>query len=93
MIRIDMAVSARGKHNPSLRRRRVILIYKAHMHPEASLNPEQCTLKSDAKSRNNWFLAHIKSIDLYVDVYSREPHEGDTYMEEDTAHTTEDLLA
>ena len=28
----------------------------------------------------------MKSIDQYEDVYSPEPHDGDTYMEEDITH-------
>ena len=53
-LRIDMAVTAGGKQNPFLQGRRVMLIYKTHMHPEASLNPEHCTPKSDARARNTW---------------------------------------
>ena len=63
------------------------MIYKTHMHPEASLNPEQCTSKSDTKAMNNWLLAHIKSLNQYAYVYNPEPYEGDTHMEEDTSHT------
>ena len=45
-LKIEMAATTRGKHNPSLQRRRVI--YMIHMNPEASLDPEHCTPKSDA---------------------------------------------
>ena len=64
-------------------------IYKTHMHPEASLDPEHCTPKSDARARSTWLQAHIKTVDQYEDVYSPKPNEGDTYMEEDTTHTEE----
>ena len=64
-----------------------MLIYMTHMHPDASLDPEHCTQKSDARAMNNWLHTDIKSIDQHEDVYSPEPNEGDTYMEEDTTHT------
>ena len=51
--KIDMATTAGGKHNPSLQGRRVMLINETQMHPEASLNPEQCIAKSDNRARNN----------------------------------------
>jgi hypothetical protein len=69
-LRIDMAATARGKQNPALQGRRVLLIYKTHMHPEASLNPETCTPETNAIARNSWIHAHIKIIDQYEDVYS-----------------------
>ena len=33
-LKIDMATTIGGKHNPSLLGQRVMLIYKTHMHPE-----------------------------------------------------------
>ena len=66
-----------------------MLIYKTHMHPEASLDPEHYTPKSDTKAMSSWLHAHIKIVDRYEDVYSPEPNEGDTHMEEDTTHTEE----
>ena len=62
-LKIDMASTARGKHNPSLQGRRVMLIYRTHMHPEASLDPEHCTPKSDARAMSMWLHAHIKIVD------------------------------
>jgi hypothetical protein len=88
-LRIDMAATTGGKQNPALQGRRVLLIYKTHMHPEASLNPEACTPKSDVRARNSWIQVHIKCIDQYEDVYSPQLHEGDTYMEENTTHEEE----
>ena len=67
-LRIDMATTTGGKQNPSLQGKRVLLIYKTHMHPEASLNPGACTPKSDAIAWNKWIQAHIKCIDQYEDV-------------------------
>jgi len=66
-----------------------MLVYKTRMHPEASLDPEHCTPKSDARARSSWLHAHIKIVDKYVDVYSPEPNDRDTHMKEDTRHTEE----
>jgi hypothetical protein len=78
-VRIDMASIVGGKHSPSLKGRRLMLIYKTYMQPEASMNPEQCTSKSNVRAMNNWLMAHIKSIDRYEEVYSPElQHGGDT---------------
>ena len=60
-LKIDGTTTAGGKHNPYLHGRRDMLIYKTHIHPESSLDPEHCTPKSDAKARSNWLHARIKS--------------------------------
>ncbi len=61
-----------------------MLIYRTHMHPESTVDPGHCTLKSDAKARSSWLHNHIKMVDKYEDVYSPygDQHEDDT-MEED----------
>ena len=64
-------------------------MYRTHMHPEASLDPEHCTPKSDARASSSWLHARIKAVDQYEDVYSPEPNEGDTYKEKDTTYTEE----
>ena len=92
-LKIDMATTSGGTHNPSLQGRRVMLIYMTRMHPEASLDPEHYTPKSDARARSSWLHTHIKAVDHYEDVYNPEPNEGDTYMEEDTTHTEEAAIA
>ena len=63
--------------------RRVILIYKAHIYNEASLDPERCTHKSDEKARRSWLLTHLRQIDQYEDIDSpvRDQQDDDT-MEE-----------
>ena len=48
----------------------VILIYKAHMHTEASLDPERCAHKSDEKARRIWIHTHLRQIDQYEDIAS-----------------------
>ncbi len=40
--------------------RRVILIYKAHMYTESSLDPERCTHESDEKAKRNWLQTHLR---------------------------------
>jgi hypothetical protein len=84
-----MAATTGGKQNPSLIGRRIMLIYRTHMHPESSLDPEHCTPKSDARARSSWLRSHIKIVDQYEDVYSPEHNEGDTHMEEDTTQREE----
>ena len=68
--------------------RRVILIYKAHMYKEATLDPERCTYKSDEKARRNWLQTHTRQIDQYEDIASpvRDQKEDDA-MEEADADT------
>ena len=50
--------------------RRVILIYKAHMCSEASLDPKRCTHKLDEKDLRAWLLTHIRQVDQYEDINS-----------------------
>ena len=68
--------------------RRVILIYKAHMYKEATLDRERCSYKSDEKAMRIWLQTHLREIDEYEDVNSpdRDKHEDDT-MEEADADT------
>ncbi len=61
-----------GKQNLALKGRRVILIYKTLLHQESSLEPEPCTTRTNAMSRLNWILAHIKQIDKYENIYNPE---------------------
>ena len=65
--------------------RRVILIYKAHMYSEATIDPERCTHKSDEKARRAWLLTHLRQIDQYEDINSPtgEDQEDDIMEEED----------
>jgi hypothetical protein len=71
---------------------RVILIYKAHMYTEASLDPERCTHKSDEKARRSWLQTHLRQIDQYEDITSPiRDHQEEDIMEEAKAaaiHTT-----
>ncbi len=50
-LRGDTAATIGGKQDRNKQGRKVILIYKAHIHTEASLDPEKCTHKSDEKAR------------------------------------------
>ncbi len=43
----------------------IILIYKAHMYTQASLDPERCTHKSDEKAMHNWLQTHLRQKDQY----------------------------
>ena len=65
--------------------RMVILIYKAHMYSESSLDPERCLHKTDEKARRAWLLSHIRQIDQNEDINNPtgEQQEDDNMEEED----------
>ncbi len=65
---VDTTSKIGGKQDINKQGRRVILIYKAHMHAEASLDPERCTHKSDEKVRRSWLQTHMRQIDQYEDI-------------------------
>ncbi len=66
--------------------RKVILIYKAHMYNETTLDPERCTHKSDEKARRAWLLTHIRQIDKYEDInIPTSEHQEDDNMEKEDA--------
>ncbi len=48
---MDTAATTGGKQDMNKQGRIVILIYKAHMYKEATLDPKRCTYKSDEKAR------------------------------------------
>ena len=62
-LRVDTLATIGGKHDMNKQGRRVILIYKAHMYTEASLDLERCTHKSDEKDRRSWLHTHLRQID------------------------------
>ena len=49
-ILVDTSATIGGKQDMNKQGRRVILIYKAYMYTEASLDPERCTHTSDEKA-------------------------------------------
>ena len=51
---MDTTATIGGKQDMNKQGRRVILIYKAHMYTEASLDPERCTHKSNEKAGRIW---------------------------------------
>jgi hypothetical protein len=66
--------------------RKVILIYKAHMYSESSLDTERCSHKTDEKARRAWLLSHIRQIDQYEDINSPiGEQQEDGIMEEEDA--------
>ena len=48
--------------------RKVILIHKAHVYNEATLDPERCTHKSDEMARRIWLVTNLRQIDQYEDI-------------------------
>jgi len=67
-IRVDTTTTLGEKQDMSKQDRGVILIYKAHMYNEATLDPERCTHKSDEKARHSWLAAHLRQVDQYEDI-------------------------
>jgi len=85
-LRVDTTSTIGGKQDMNKQGRRVILIYKAHMYSEASLDPERCSHKTDEKAGRAWLLTHIRQINKYEDINSPtgEKQEDDIMEEEDT---------
>jgi hypothetical protein len=55
-LKVDKDATAGGKQNPALQGMRVLLIYKTHMHTEATLDPERCALKTNVHTRSKWLI-------------------------------------
>ncbi len=51
-LRVDSDATARGKQNPTLQGKRILLIYKTHIHTKVTLDPKRCAPKIDAKARS-----------------------------------------
>ena len=87
-LRVNKTTTIGGKQDMNKQGRRVILIYKAHMYTEASLDPERCPHKSDEKARRNSIQTHLRQIDQYEDIGNpvRDQQEDDTieYVVTDT---------
>jgi hypothetical protein len=82
-LRVDTIATIGGKQDMSKQGRRVILIYKAHIYTEASLDPERCTHKSDEKAKRSWKQTHLRQIDQYEDIASPDTeYQEDDAMEE-----------
>ena len=62
-LKVDTTATIGGKQDMSKQGRKIILIYKAHMYTETSLDPERCTHKSDEKARRSWLQTHLRQID------------------------------
>jgi hypothetical protein len=69
-LKVDTTAIIGSKQDMNKQGRRAILIYKAHMYTEASLEPERCTHKSDEKAMRNWLQTHLREIDQYEDINS-----------------------
>ena len=68
--------------------RRVILIYKAHMYKEATIDPEGCSHNADEKTKRSWLHTQLRQVDQHkdIDIPVRDQREDDT-MEEAIAYT------
>ncbi len=59
-LRVDTSATIGGKQDMNKQGRMVILIYKAHMYTEVSLDPERCTHKSNEKAIRNWLQTYLR---------------------------------
>jgi len=59
-LMVDTPATLGGKQDPSKQGRRMILIYKTIMHTSASLNPTQCTQRTDRNARQKWLIPTLQ---------------------------------
>ncbi len=62
-LRADTTATTGGKNDMRKHGRIVILIYRAHMYNEATLDLERCTHKSDEHARRAWLVNHLRQIE------------------------------
>ena len=93
-LRVDTSATIGGKQDMNKQSRRVMLIYKAHMYTEVTLDPERCAHTSDEKAMRNWLQTHLRQIDQYEDIDSpaRDQHEDDTMEEADAGTEQPDRI-
>ena len=72
ILKVDQDATTGGKQNSALQGMRVLLIYKPHMHAEATLDPERCAFKTYANTRSKWLIKQIQQVDHHEDCIS--PH-------------------
>ena len=60
---VDTAATIGGMQDMNKDGRRVMLIYKAHMYKEATLDPKRCSHKADEKTMRSWLQTHLRQID------------------------------
>ena len=58
-LRVDTPTTLDGKQDPIKQGKRMILIYKTSMHTSASLNPTQCTQRTDRNARQKWLITTL----------------------------------
>ena len=64
-LRVDKHTTAGGKQDPSMQGKRMVLVYKTNMHSGLSLNPTQCTQRSDQNARQRWLITTLQQPEQY----------------------------
>jgi len=79
---VDSDAKSRGKQNPAQQGRRVLLIYMTGLHAKSTLDPEQCSAKTDPRTRIDWLIITIKQLNHYPDFVSPYNNGGNEPMED-----------
>jgi len=83
MLKVDKDAILGGKSIPSAQRRRIILVYKTTMHPEAHLNSALCGVKANPRTMNTCLIGTLRQLDQYLSTTSPPTcSTKDTEMEE-----------
>ena len=62
-LNVDIPATLGGKQDGSKQGRRMILIYKTSMHANSSLNPTQCTQRTDRNARQKWIINTVQQLE------------------------------
>jgi hypothetical protein len=62
---VDKHATSGGKQDPSMQGKRMVLIYNTIMHSGSSLNPTQCTQRSDRNARQRWLITTLQQLEQY----------------------------
>jgi hypothetical protein len=62
-LRVDIPATLGGKQDGSKQDRRMILIYKTSMYVNSSLNPAQCTQRTDRNARQKWLITTLQQLE------------------------------
>ncbi len=88
-LHVDQATVTGGKQYSVLQGRRVLLIYKIVVHPEASLTPEKCASKADHRAICQRLVSRLSHLDKYRLVPSQDGRGENEEMADEQARTCE----
>ncbi len=64
-LMVDILATLGGKQDGSKQGKRMILIYKSNMHSTSSMNPTQCTQRTDRNARQKWLITTLRQLEQY----------------------------